>query len=41
MREDLSQKNTINLWIMADNLRRGAATNAVEIAYFLAQKGML
>lgn len=32
IREDFSQPNTINLWIVADNLRKGAATNAVQIA---------
>lgn len=32
IREDFSQENTINLWIVADNLRKGAATNAVQIA---------
>jgi aspartate-semialdehyde dehydrogenase len=32
IRDDLSQKNTINLWIITDNLRKGAALNAVQIA---------
>ena len=32
LRRDESQPNTINLWIVADNLRKGAATNAVQIA---------
>ena len=32
IRQDFSQPNTINLWIVADNLRKGAATNAVQIA---------
>lgn len=31
IRRDESQKNTLNMWIVADNLRKGAATNAVEI----------
>jgi aspartate-semialdehyde dehydrogenase len=31
IRRDESQKNTLNLWVVADNLRKGAATNAVEI----------
>ncbi len=31
IRKDFSQKNAINLWIVADNLRKGAATNAVQI----------
>ena len=32
IRRDESQKNTLNMWIVADNLRKGAATNAVQIA---------
>ena len=32
IRRDLSQPNTLNLWVVADNLRKGAATNAVQIA---------
>ena len=36
IRRDESQKNTLNLWIVADNLRKGAATNAVQIAEYLA-----
>ena len=32
IRKDTSNKNAINLWIVADNLRKGAATNAVQIA---------
>ncbi len=32
IRRDLSQPNTLNMWIVADNLRKGAATNAVQIA---------
>tara|TARA_R110001592_G_scaffold307299_3_gene581078 strand:+ start:114150 stop:115127 length:978 start_codon:yes stop_codon:yes gene_type:complete len=32
IRRDESQKNTVNLWIVADNIRKGAATNAVQIA---------
>ncbi|OQX98125.1 MAG: aspartate-semialdehyde dehydrogenase [Bacteroidetes bacterium 4572_128] len=32
IRRDFSQKNTLNLWIVSDNLRKGAATNAVQIA---------
>jgi len=31
IRRDESQKNTLNMWVVADNLRKGAATNAVEI----------
>ena len=35
IRRDFSQKNTLNLWIVADNLRKGAATNAVQIADYI------
>mgnify|MGYP002621477107 CR=1 FL=1 len=37
IREDFSQDNTINLWIVADNLRKGAATNAVQIAEIVSK----
>lgn len=37
IRRDFSQPNTLNLWIVADNLRKGAATNAVQIAAFLSK----
>ena len=35
IRRDISQPKTLNLWIVADNLRKGAATNAVQIAQYL------
>jgi len=35
IRRDYSQPNTLNMWIVADNLRKGAATNAVQIAEYL------
>jgi len=38
VRRDESQANTINLWVVADNLRKGAATNAVQIAEYLQAK---
>ncbi len=41
IRRDESQPNTINLWIVADNLRKGAATNTVQIAEYLLGKGLL
>jgi aspartate-semialdehyde dehydrogenase len=41
IRRDESQPRTLNLWIVSDNLRKGAATNAVQIAEYLASKGML
>lgn len=39
IRRDESQANTLNCWIVADNLRKGAATNAIQIAEYLLQKG--
>jgi aspartate-semialdehyde dehydrogenase len=41
IRRDESQANTLNMWVVADNLRKGAATNAVQIAQLLKQKGFL
>jgi aspartate-semialdehyde dehydrogenase len=41
IRRDESQDNTLNLWIVADNLRKGAATNAVQIGQHLIAKGLL
>jgi aspartate-semialdehyde dehydrogenase len=41
LRRDETQANTLNLWIVSDNLRKGAATNAVQIAEYLLQKGLL
>lgn len=41
IRRDESQENTLNLWCVADNLRKGAATNAVQIAEYLNGKGMI
>jgi len=41
LRRDESQPNTLNMWIVSDNLRKGAATNAVQIAEYLMQKGLL
>jgi aspartate-semialdehyde dehydrogenase len=39
IREDISCPNGIALWCVSDNLRKGAATNAVQIAEWLAKKG--
>jgi len=39
IRRDYSQPNTLNCWIVADNLRKGAATNAVQIAKYLHAQG--
>ena len=41
IRRDYSQPNTINMWIVADNLRKGAATNAVQIAEYMLSNGLL
>ncbi len=41
IRRDETQPNTLNLWIVADNLRKGAATNAIQIAEYLAGKKLL
>jgi len=41
IRRDFSQPKTLNLWCVADNLRKGAATNAVQIAEYLNDKGMI
>lgn len=41
IRRDESQQNTLNMWIVADNLRKGAATNAVQIAELLLQKELI
>ena len=41
IRRDESQPNALNLWVVSDNLRKGAATNAVQIAEYLLQKGIL
>jgi aspartate-semialdehyde dehydrogenase len=41
LRRDETQPNTLNMWIVSDNLRKGAATNAVQIAEYLVGKGLL
>ncbi|MES2629047.1 MAG: aspartate-semialdehyde dehydrogenase [Bacteroidota bacterium] len=41
IRRDYSRENTVNMWIVADNLRKGAATNAVQIAQYLLAEGLL
>ena len=41
IRRDETQANTLNCWIVSDNLRKGAATNAVQIAEYLVEKGLL
>ena len=41
IRRDESQEKTLNMWIVADNLRKGAATNAIQIGELLLKKGLL
>lgn len=41
MRRDESQPKTLNLWIVADNLRKGAATNAVQIAEYMMENSLV
>jgi aspartate-semialdehyde dehydrogenase len=41
IRRDESQANTLNMWCVADNLRKGAATNAVQIAEYLLSKNLI
>ncbi len=41
IRRDESQARSLHLWIVADNLRKGAATNAVQIAEYLLEKGLV
>ena len=41
IRRDETQANTLNMWIVADNLRKGAATNAVQIAEYLVQNQLV
>lgn len=41
IRRDESTEKAVNMWVVADNLRKGAATNAVQIAEYLVEKGWL
>lgn len=41
IRRDESQANTLNLWIVSDNLRKGAATNTIQIAEYLIDKSLV
>ena len=41
IRRDETQPKTVNMWIVSDNLRKGAATNAVQIAEYLVEKGLV
>jgi aspartate-semialdehyde dehydrogenase len=41
LRRDETQSKTLNMWVVSDNLRKGAATNAVQIAEYLVSKGII
>jgi aspartate-semialdehyde dehydrogenase len=41
LRRDESQANSLNMWIVSDNLRKGAATNAIQIAEYLTQNNLV
>jgi len=41
IRKDFSQENTLNMWIVSDNLRKGAATNTIQIAEYLVEKNWI
>jgi aspartate-semialdehyde dehydrogenase len=41
IRRDLSQPNSLDMWIVSDNLRKGAATNAIQIAEYLVEKELI
>ena len=41
LRRDETQPNTLNMWVVADNLRKGAATNAIQIGEALIERGLL
>ncbi len=41
IRRDETQPNTLNLWVVSDNLRKGAATNAVQIAEYLVENSLV
>ena len=41
IRRDFTAENALNIWIVSDNLRKGAATNTVQIAEALLQKGFV
>jgi aspartate-semialdehyde dehydrogenase len=41
IRKDESQDKTLNLWVVADNLRKGAATNTIQIAEYLLQENLI
>jgi aspartate-semialdehyde dehydrogenase len=40
LRRDFSKEKCLNLWIVSDNIRKGAATNAIQIAEYMTAKGL-
>ncbi len=41
IRRDASQQNSLNMWVVSDNLRKGAATNTIQIAEYLIRQGLV
>jgi aspartate-semialdehyde dehydrogenase len=41
IRRDESVENGLNIWVVSDNLRKGAATNAIQIAEYMVEKGLI
>ena len=41
IREDISKENSFNLWIVSDNLRKGAATNTIQIAEHMVKNNLI
>jgi len=41
IRRDESRENALNMWIVADNLRKGAATNTIQIAEYLVKNSLV
>jgi len=41
IRRDASQPNSLNMWVVSDNLRKGAATNTIQIAEYLVKQGLV
>ena len=41
IRRDFSQENTLNIWVVSDNLRKGAATNTIQIAEYLVNNNLI
>jgi len=41
IRRDESQPRTLNMWVVSDNLRKGAATNAIQIAEYIVREKLI